>query len=118
MFIDKPTKHLITEALQSDKKENLNRAPCNRNTNHLDRIVHAICSSGISFGVWKKQNANGKASGMYDFTSLMRSDKKILLEKLPSKLEGIITPEASSTVIKIWKVPYHLQMKHYNFSPI
>jgi len=41
---------------------------------------------------------------MYDFTSLMGSDKKILLEKLPSKLEGIITPETSSTVIKIWKV--------------
>ena len=104
MFKNKLTKNLINEALRRDKKANLNRAPSNRNSNHLDRVVHAICSCGISFSVWEKQNPDGKASGMYDFTSLMGSNKKILLEKLPSKLEGIITPETSSTVIKIWKV--------------
>ena len=32
---------------------------------------------------WEKLNADGRNSGIYDFTSLMGSDKKILLEMLP-----------------------------------
>ena len=103
-FTDKLTKNLVKEALNRDSKENLNKAPSNRSTVHLDNIVRAICSCGVSFSVWERQNADGKGSGVYDFTSLMGSDKKILLEKLPSKLEGVITPATSSTVIKIWKV--------------
>ena len=54
--------------------------------------------------VWEKRNADGKGSATYDFTSLMGSDKKILLQHLPGKLEGVIRPETSVTVIKLWKV--------------
>ena len=65
-------------------------------TVHLDNLIQAIFSCGVSFTVWEKLNADGKGSGLYDFTSLMGADKKILLEKLPTKLEG--------KVFKIWKV--------------
>lgn len=54
--------------------------------------------------VWEKLNADGRGSGVYDFTSLMGTDKKILLEKLPSKLYTVTSPETSATVIKIWQV--------------
>ena len=58
----------------------------------------------MSFNVWEKKNADGKGSGCYDFTSLMGSDKKILLKELPPKLHGILKPETKDVVIKIWKV--------------
>ena len=40
----------------------------------------------------------------YDFTSCMGTEKKILLEKLPSKLKGIISPATCDEVIKLWQV--------------
>ena len=52
----------------------------------------------------KKPDADGKGSGLYDFSSLMGSDKKLLLKALPDKLPGVIRPETSETVTKIWKV--------------
>ena len=73
---------------------------------HLENLIKAICSCGVSFSVWEKQNADGKGSGLHDFTSLMGPAKKILLEKLPPKLHGILSSEASDTIIKIWKVQY------------
>lgn len=100
---DKLTKNLVTEAISRDKKDNLHKAPRNRTATHLNSLVKAICSCGVSFSVWEKKNADGSGSGTHDFTSLMGTDKKLLLEKLPAKLDGIIGPTTSSTVIKIWK---------------
>lgn len=94
----------MTEAISRDKKNNLNKAPRDQTTTHLDSLVKAICSCGVSFSVWEKQNADGKGSGLYDFTSLMGTDKKLPLEKLPAKLDGIISRATSTTVIKLWKV--------------
>jgi hypothetical protein len=65
-----------------------------------------ISCCGVSFNVWEKPNADGRASGVYDWTCLMGRDKKILLEKLPPKLDGIITQATSGVVIKLWKVQY------------
>lgn len=103
---DKLTENLITEALNRDKKENHNKAPCNRTSTHLDNLVKAICNCGISFNVWEKPDADGRGSGIYDFTSLMGTDKKTLLQKLPSKLNDVITTTSSDTVIKLWEVQY------------
>ena len=66
--------------------------------------MHAIRSCGISFNVWEKRDANGRGSGIYDFTSCMGTDKKLLLKKLPSKLKGAITPDTCDEIIKLWKV--------------
>ncbi|CAB4001860.1 Hypothetical predicted protein, partial [Paramuricea clavata] len=60
-------------------------------------------SCGVSFKVWEKNNANGGASGTYDFTSLMGTDKKLLLKNLPEKLDGVVKTDSSETVINPWK---------------
>ena len=65
----------------------------------------------MSFNVWEKKNADGKGSGVHDFTSLMGSDKKRLMRDLPSKLHGVIRPNHSESVIKIWKVMYERGVK-------
>jgi hypothetical protein len=57
----------------------------------------------MSFNVWEKRNADGKGSGIHDFTSLMGSDKKQLMKDLPDKLHGVIKPTQSESVIKVWK---------------
>ena len=48
------------------------------------------------------KNADGKASEKYDWTSLLGSDKKILLADLPSKVHNTLRPESVSTVTGIW----------------
>ena len=60
----------------------------------------------MSFNVWEKKNADGKGSGVHDFTSLMGSDKKRRMRDLPSRLPGVIRPNHSDAVVKIWKVMY------------
>lgn len=104
MSVDKLTKNLVLEALEWDKKENLDKPPSQKSDKHLQDIEKAIASCGVSFNVWEKQDANGKGSGLYDFTSLMGSDKKMVLKSLPQKLKGVIKPETSDTVIQIWEV--------------
>ncbi len=94
---DKLTKNLIEAALEWDKKDNLNKAPSKRSNQHMENLLEAIRSCGLSFQVWEKTNGDG--SGMYDFTSLMGSAKK-----LPAKLKGVIMPDTEEAVIKLWKV--------------
>ena len=106
---DKLTKSLVTETLNWDKKDNLNKAPRNQRANHLNSLVKTICSCGISLVCGKNRMQMAKEVVS---TSLIGTDKKLLLEKLPTKLNGIINPTTSSTVIKIWQV---LSMKIYNY---
>ena len=63
---------------------------------------------GYASVFWQKKNVDGKGSGTFDFTSLMGSEKKLLLEHLPDKLEGVIKPEGRNTVIKLWKIVTNL----------
>ena len=90
--------------MEWDKEDNHNKAPSLRADAHLNALVKCINSCGVCFSVWEKKNADGKGSGTFDFTSLMASDKKLLLEHLPAKLEGVIKPKGSNTVTKLWKV--------------
>ena len=55
--------------------------------------------------MWEKTNADGKGSCLYDWTSLMGSDKKKLLHLLPSQLKSrdILWPETKETVVKLWR---------------
>lgn len=94
----------MTAAISWDKKENHNKPSCERTNVHVEALLSAINSCGVSFKIWEKKDANGKGSGIYDFTSLMGSDKKLLLKNLPEKLDGVIDESTSATVIKIWKV--------------
>lgn len=71
---------------------------------HLQSLVQCISSCGVSFSVWEKTDADSTSSGLYDFTSLMGSDKKLLLDLFPDKLPGVVRPEIVDDVMKIWKV--------------
>ncbi|CAH3191986.1 unnamed protein product, partial [Porites evermanni] len=95
--------NLVHEAVEWDKEANHNKPPSQRSTLHLHALLKAINSCGVCFNVWEKRNADGKGSGSNDFTSVMGSDKKLLLQHLPAKLKGAIKPQTSNTVIKLWK---------------
>lgn len=53
--------------------------------------------------MWDKKNADEKGSGLYDWTSLLGSDKKKLMNTLPRQLEcsDILFPETKVTVIEL-----------------
>ncbi len=71
----------------------------------LDKLIKCINDLGIPFSIWEKVNADGRGSGTYDWCTLVGSDKKKLLYKLPEQLENddILFPETKSNVVKLWK---------------
>ena len=103
-YIDKLTKNLVMEMSDWDKEDSLNKRPVEKTNSHVNSLVKAISECGVSFNIWPKMDGNGRDSGLLDFTSLMGSDKKILLEKLPDKLVNVLRPEHRETEIKLWKV--------------
>lgn len=98
------TQNLVMAAVNWDKEDNFNKRPCEITPSHLNGLIAAINSCGVCFQVWEKKDANGRRSGTFDFTSLMGSDKKLLLKHLPEKLHGVIKPNSAATVINIWQV--------------
>ena len=103
-FTDKLTKNLVMEMYDWDREDSLNKLPMERANTRMDNLIKVINSCGVSFNVWQKMDANGRESGLQDYTSLMGSNKKLLLQKLPSKLGDVVKPETGETVIKLWKV--------------
>lgn len=94
----------MLEAVQWDKNDNNGKRPKDRTTKHLDDLIKAVNDCGLTFNVWEKMNADGKASGVHNFTSLMGSDKKLLMKNLPEMLKGVFKADIEETIIKIWKV--------------
>ena len=66
--------------------------------------LHKQFAVVVSLNIWEKMNGDSKASGLYDFTSLMGPDKRLLLEVLPPKLEKILPNEICDTVVSLWTV--------------
>ena len=63
----------------------------------------------------KKRNADGKASGLHGWTSMVGDEKKTVLRNLPDKLPEIIDAEHGDTVALIWKVLFSLLLKIIDF---
>ena len=82
--------NLVKETVNGTKKKIHQRKGEQRN-NHLKNLWSTIRSCGISFDIWEKTNADGKGSGLYDFTSLLGGDKKKLVSQLPSKRSSVFT---------------------------
>ena len=78
--------NLVIEAVEWDRKENFNKRKADQKDSHIKTLQSTIRSCGISFEIWEKTNGDGKGSGQYDFTSLLGSDQKKLLNDLPQKL--------------------------------
>ena len=110
------TENIITECLNWDKHDDLNRKKGEPQLLHLKKLIQVIRSCGVSFDVWEQRNADGKASGKYDWTSLLGTDKKILLEALPDKLKSCLHPQTSDAV-KVWKGLGHIYGTVNNWAP-
>ena len=81
---------MVKDSINWDVSDNWKRKKSEHTNTHLMELKDTIRSCGISFDIWEKENADGKGSGQYDFTSLMGADKKKLLKELPGKFNGII----------------------------
>ena len=106
--------NLIEDVMQWDDKENFLQGKKNKieQRKHLDNLIEAINSCGVSFFVWEKRNADGKGSGTWDWTSLMGDDRKILLRELPEKMEPLIQQDTAKTVVELWKVLSMVNINH------
>lgn len=104
---DKLTKNLVEAALKWDKKDNINEPPSKRCNKHVEDLVETVRSCAVSFQVWEKASGDGSGSGVHDFTSLAGSAKKLLLQRLPDKLKGVIKPDTDDDVIQLWKVKFN-----------
>ena len=100
-IVDRLLRNIIYEVTEWDSED---AVVTGTSTRHLTRLVETINSCGVTFSIWQKANADGRASGIYDWTSLMGHEIKLLLARLPDKLTDILHPETSGTVRQIWKV--------------
>ena len=91
--------------MERDSKEDINKTSRKDKNVYLKRFVKAINGLGVTFNIWEKKNADGGGSSIHDWTSLLGSDKRKLMNNLPAQLEqnDILIPERKGTVIKIWK---------------
>ena len=101
---DRLMENLIKEVMERDNKADINKGRGEEKGLYLKKFVKEINETGITFNVWEKKNADGAGSGLYDWTSLLGSDKKKLMNKLPRQLKSsdILFPETKETVIKVW----------------
>ena len=104
MSLDVLERNIINDAIARDVKDNLNRAPSERKNQHVQNVVDAINACGVSFCVWQKKDANGKLSGIYEWTSLVGNEKKKFLANLPAQFPNFLEEHVSGTVSQIWKV--------------
>ena len=69
---------------------------------HIQRLIKAIRECDVSFQVWESSNPEKSGGKQFDCTSLIGPAKKLLPEKLPSKLNGCISTDTASDVTKLW----------------
>lgn len=78
--------NLIEDVLELDKKEDLGKKKSDDTCGvHLGNFIKTVQSSGVSFQVWEKNNADGKGSGSYDFTSLLGNDRKKIIGRITTQ---------------------------------
>jgi hypothetical protein len=94
--------NLVQGAIDWDKKDNWKKKKSEHQSIHVNHLIEVIRSCGVTFNIWEKMNADKHGSGLYDFTSLLGTDKKKLLKELPEKLDGVI-PDYENEVKLIWQ---------------
>ena len=79
---DRLTENIITEVMERDSKADFLKERGEDKGIYFKRLISVINDLGITFLVWEKNNTDGKGSCLYDWTSLMGSDKKKLCHLL------------------------------------
>lgn len=98
---NKLLQNVIDEVLERDAVEDFSKTRAQTKGINISKLFKAINSLEISFSIWNK-NADGSESQMKEFTSLLGSQKKKLLNRLCSKLSEVIYPDTCETVKQIW----------------
>ncbi|XP_071106486.1 uncharacterized protein [Haliotis cracherodii] len=96
-------KNLIDEVKTRDEEE---RTTSREKPTHMDKLVEAIKSCGVSFSFWEE-----KETRKLKWTSLTGQEKRKLLAKLPYKLKGKLKPNTEEKVLSLWSLLYDIHSK-------
>ena len=103
---DRLTDNLIQECLDLDLKEKIGALTksIDNPESHLNSLVNAVRTCGVSFKVWETRDGNGRGTGHFEYSSLVGEEKKKLLKLLPQTLleKHILHAETEDMVAKIW----------------
>lgn len=80
--------NLLDDAMERDEKEDTLKARGAEKGVHLKSIIASINGCGVTFRVWEEQD-NCKGMTTINWTSLMGSEKKLLLYRLPDKIRSV-----------------------------
>ena len=95
--------NIITEVVDWDKEDDFEKKAPEAKGVHLKRLISSIKSCGVGFEVWERRNpADSKGTGKYEWTSLFGNDKKKVLTSLPEKLPGLVRPETRDKISHLW----------------
>ena len=64
--MDRMTENLITEVMEKDSKKDFNKAQGEEKGENIRILIKTINELGITFSLWEKKNADGKASQTYN----------------------------------------------------
>ena len=93
--------NIITEVIDWDKDEDLEKISKEPRGIHLKKLVTEIRSCGVGFDVWELRNpADNKGNGKYEFTSLFGNDKKKVLFLLTEKLCKVLQSNTCTEIIQ------------------
>ena len=76
---DRLMENLILEIMERDSKEDINKTSREDKNVYLKKFVKAINGLGVTFNIWEKKNADGGGNSIHDWTSLLGSDKRKLM---------------------------------------
>ena len=113
---DKLLQNVIDEVREQDAVKDFDKPRGQPKGTYLAKLVKAINDLGISFSLWNKRNADGSESQVKEFTSLLGSQKKKLLNEFPSKVHEFLYPETCTTIRQIWTDFGNLYNKISDFS--
>jgi len=115
---DKLLQNVIDKVLERDAVEDFSKTRGQTKGINLSKLVKAINFLGILFSIWSTKNADGSESQVKEFTSLLGSQKKKLLNGLPSKLNEVLCADTCETVKQISTDSEHSynQISDFNLS--
>lgn len=99
---DRLLENVIDELLEKSVIEDFNRQKGQPKGVLLAKFVQGVNSCGIPFHVWYKKNADGSRSNILEYSSLVGSQKKNLLHKLPAKFHEYLHEDTCTIVSEIW----------------
>ena len=93
-------RNLVFQMVQADRRS----ARTGQAATHLTTLQRKFGECGVIFRVWETRDSDGKPSGEYDWTSLMGTDMKTVLRRLPSTFPALLSDDLRERFAVIWQV--------------